>query len=131
MKTTFGSRLELVLGVGSASDSPAPVGSLPNGIAVTDVVKWTRLLEPTVVPVLSGESSGGTGKSPVLPRNDFSNTRQSLARPALLLSFALFVFAVAAHADDWPMFGRDKTRNPVSPEMNHKLFLWTAPLKKD
>src|SRR5262245_60816273 len=37
---------------------------------------------------------------------------------ALFLSSALCVFAVAAHADDWPMFGRDKTRNAVSPEKN-------------
>src|SRR5262245_50731951 len=40
------------------------------------------------------------------------------AWPALLLSSALFVFAVAASAEDWPMFGRDKTRNSVSPENN-------------
>ncbi len=52
------------------------------------------------------------------------------------------VIGSAAHADDWPMFGRDQSRNAVSPEKNPPTFwqiedsesgkskniLWTAPL---
>lgn len=33
-------------------------------------------------------------------------------------AFALLYLSSAASADDWPMFGRDKTRNSVSPEKN-------------
>jgi len=36
------------------------------------------------------------------------------------VNFLVMVMSVglSLHADDWPMFGRDKTRNPVSPEKN-------------
>src|SRR5437867_1284121 len=43
---------------------------------------------------------------------------QLSVRPTFLISFALVVSAVTASAEDWPMFGRDKTRNAVSPEKN-------------
>jgi outer membrane protein assembly factor BamB len=38
------------------------------------------------------------------------------ARPSVWL--ALIIFAANVSAEDWPMFGRDKTRNSVSPEKN-------------
>jgi outer membrane protein assembly factor BamB/precorrin-6B methylase 2 len=41
--------------------------------------------------------------------------RARLLIVALVLSFAA---AECARADDWPMYGRDATRNPVSPEKN-------------
>jgi outer membrane protein assembly factor BamB len=54
-----------------------------------------------------------------------------------LLSFALLLGASATCAADWPMLGRDQTRNPVSPEKNPPLdwdvqsgrnIKWKAPL---
>ena len=33
----------------------------------------------------------------------------------------LLVLSTLAAADDWPMLGRDKTRNAVSPEKNPRL----------
>src|SRR5262245_34689086 len=36
----------------------------------------------------------------------------------LLASIVLVVFSVTASAADWPMLGRDQTRNAVSPEKN-------------
>ena len=35
----------------------------------------------------------------------------------IVVSYGLFAFSLAS-ADDWPMFGREKTRNAVSPETN-------------
>jgi len=60
--------------MGSAGDSPAPVGDPPTGIAESNLAKRLSSLARTVAPVPSGESSDGTGGSPVLPRNDFSDT---------------------------------------------------------
>jgi outer membrane protein assembly factor BamB len=36
----------------------------------------------------------------------------------LFLPFAFIISIIGATAEDWPMFGRDKTRNAVSPEKN-------------
>src|SRR6185503_18324656 len=49
----------------SAGDSPAPVGDSPTGRAVRPLSEGPSLLARRVA---SGESSDGTGGSPVLPR---------------------------------------------------------------
>jgi hypothetical protein len=44
---------------------------------------------------------------------------------------ALILFlATSAHSADWPMFGRDPTRNAVSPEKNPPVF-WQIERSKD
>ncbi len=63
-----------VLKLGGASDPPAPVGDPPTGIAASNFAKRRSALARTVAPVPSGESPDGTGGSPVLPANHFSNT---------------------------------------------------------
>src|SRR5205814_10492516 len=55
-------------------DPPAPVGDPPTGTAARNVAKRRSPLARTVAPVPSGESPDGTGGSPVLPANHFSNT---------------------------------------------------------
>ena len=65
---------ERVLEMGSAGDSPAPVRDPPTGSAERNDAKRPCPLARTVSPVPSGESPDGTGGSPVLPKNDFSNT---------------------------------------------------------
>src|SRR5437867_9710716 len=59
--------------MGGAGDSPAPVGDPPTGTAASNVAKRPCSLARTVAPVPSGESPDGTGGSPVLPANHFSN----------------------------------------------------------
>lgn len=49
-----------------------------------------------------------------------SNGRRRRKVSALLFT-ALFLPFVVLQADDWPMLGRDFTRNPVSPEKNPPL----------
>jgi len=53
--------------MGGAGDSPAPVGDPPTGTAARQVVKEDSSLARTVASVPSGESTDGTGGSPVLP----------------------------------------------------------------
>src|SRR5438093_2203549 len=76
MKTIFSATplLERVLKLGGAGDSPAPVGDPPTGTALSHVAKRPSSKARSVAPVPSGESPDGTGGSPVLPANHFSNT---------------------------------------------------------
>src|SRR3979490_2803707 len=47
------------------------------------------------------------------------NNPQSFQRGARCALLAVVLLAaVLLRAEDWPMLGRDKTRNPVSPEKN-------------
>src|SRR2546426_2453473 len=59
--------------MGSAGDSPAPVGDPPTGTAEAYLVKRPASLARTATPVPSSGSPDGTGGSPVLPGEDFSN----------------------------------------------------------
>jgi|SRR6185369_12518139 len=60
--------------MGGAGDPPAPVGDPPTGTGARNVAKRPCRLARIVAPVPSGESPYGTGESPVLPANQFSNT---------------------------------------------------------
>src|SRR5881397_178725 len=60
--------------MGGAGDPPAPVGDPPTGTAASNVAKRRSPLARTVARGPSGESPDGTGGSPVLPANHFSNT---------------------------------------------------------
>src|SRR6266446_9356710 len=60
--------------MGSAGDSPAPVGDPPTGTAQIHVANRPFSLPRTVVSVPSGGSPDDTGGSPVLPGNQFPNT---------------------------------------------------------
>jgi len=60
--------------MGSAGDSPAPVGDPPTGTVERTLAKRASSSIWVVVLVPSGESPDGTGESPVLPGNEFSNT---------------------------------------------------------
>ncbi|WP_020475992.1 outer membrane protein assembly factor BamB family protein [Zavarzinella formosa] len=53
---------------------------------------------------------------------------QSAVRP-LILALVLFALPASVPAEDWPQFGRDKSRNAVSPEKNPPTW-WEYP-KKD
>ena len=64
--------------MGSAGDSPAPVGDTPTGTVERIVSRRPSLLPGTVAPVPSGESPDGTGESPVLPRSEFSDRLRRL-----------------------------------------------------
>src|SRR5437773_3254807 len=69
--------------MGSAGDSPAPVGPSsvagllrrvddpPTGTAENNLRESPSLLARTVAPIPSGESPDGTGGSPVLPKTIF------------------------------------------------------------
>src|SRR5437762_13241398 len=59
--------MERDLKLGSAGDSPAPVGDPPTGTAEACLVNRLSLAR-AVTPVPSGGSPDGTGGSPVLPR---------------------------------------------------------------
>src|SRR6266576_2903705 len=61
--------------MGGAGEPPAPVGDPPTGNAASNVAKRPCPLVRAVAPIPSGESPDGTGGSPVLPANHFSNTR--------------------------------------------------------
>ena len=74
--------LEPVLKMGGAGDPPAPVGDPPTGTGASNVAKRPCPLARIVAPVSSGESPDGTGGSPVLPVNHFSNTPSAVARSA-------------------------------------------------
>ena len=63
-----------VLKLGGAGDPPAPVGDPPTGTGASNVAKSAYPLARIVALVPSGESPDGTGGSPVLPANHFSNT---------------------------------------------------------
>src|SRR2546428_5081456 len=80
--------LERVLKMGSAGDSPAPVGDPPTGTALSHVARRPFSLPRTVVSVPSGGSPDGTGGSAVLTGKYFSNTR--LARRRAKYSRAAF-----------------------------------------
>ena len=60
--------------MGSAGDSPARVGDPPTGMAKRQREKRVLPLIRPAVFVPSGGSPDGTGESPVLPENDFSDT---------------------------------------------------------
>src|SRR6266542_3873174 len=45
----------------------------------------------------------------------------------LVLILTTLIAATNVHADDWPLLGRDKTRNPVSAEKNPPLW-WQVPI---
>src|SRR5271155_3698688 len=51
-------------------------------------------------------------------------------KPALALLVALSFLPACARADDWPMFGRDQTRNLVSREKNPPTA-WQVEVKDD
>ncbi len=82
--------LELVLKMGGAGDSPAPVGDPPTGTAASNIAKRRSPLARTGAPVPSGESPDGTGGSPVLPANHFSNTLLLIRLGAHLFFFRVF-----------------------------------------
>ena len=65
--------------MGSAGDSPAPVGDPPTGMAKRHREKGVLPLIRPAVSVPSGVSPDGTGESPVLPENDFSDTLLKLS----------------------------------------------------
>jgi len=65
--------LERVRKLGSAGDSPAPVGDPPTGSAEGRLSERPSLLTPSIAVVPSGESPDGTGGSPVLPWIEFSD----------------------------------------------------------
>src|SRR6266498_3075704 len=92
-------RLERVLKLGSAGDSPAPVGDPPTGTAEGSLVKRLSLARD-VIPVPSGGSPDGTGGSPVLPTEDFSLAVRPIRHPVLdRLCLALGLLAALAAAD--------------------------------
>ena len=72
------SSLERVLKIGSAGDSPAPVGDPPTGTAESNLGESASLLARTVAPIPSGESPDGTGGSPVLPKTIFQIRSKSI-----------------------------------------------------
>ena len=67
--------LERVLKTGSAGDSPAPVGDPPTGTTLSHNAKKLFSSPRTIVSVPSGGLPDGTGRLPVLPGNQFPNTR--------------------------------------------------------
>ena len=71
---------ERVLNMGSAGDSPAPVGDSPTGTAPSHVANRPFSLPRTVVSVPSGGSPDGTGGSPVLPETIFQTRSQAKCR---------------------------------------------------
>ena len=66
--------------MGSAGDSPAPVGDPPTGIAESTDVKRPSPLVQTVASVPSGESPDGTGESPVPPKIALSKNLRASVR---------------------------------------------------
>ena len=60
--------------MGSAADSPAPVGDPPTGTAKSSVVKGPSPLIQTAASVSAGESLDSTGGSLVPLKNGFPNT---------------------------------------------------------
>ena len=66
--------------MGSAGDSPAPVGDPPTGTAERDIAKRPCPFAQTAALVPSGESPDGTGGSPVLPRLGQPATSRSQLR---------------------------------------------------
>ena len=92
------SRSERVFKMGSAGDSPAPVGDPPTGTAERNDAKRPCPLARTVAPVPSGESPDGTGGSPVLPENDFSNT-----------------LSISGHVNEFGCMHRTPNHSPFSP----------------
>ena len=69
--------LEPVYKMGSAGDSPAPVGDPPNGTTAAIGAKGALALASDALPIPSGESPDGTGWQPVPPMTDFF--RQALS----------------------------------------------------
>jgi len=63
----FESTLRACVKMGSAGDSPAPVGNLPTGMAERNFAKGPSSFIRIVPSIPSGESPDGTGESPVLP----------------------------------------------------------------
>src|SRR5258706_563594 len=63
--------------MGRAGDSPAPVGDPPTGTAEVTIARRPSSLARGVAAVPSGESTDGTGGSPLLPQNDFFTTLHS------------------------------------------------------
>src|SRR6266550_5978461 len=63
-----------VFKMGGAGDPPDTVGDPPTRTAASNVAKRPCPLARTVAPVPSGASPDGTGGSPVLSANHFSNT---------------------------------------------------------
>src|SRR5206468_1190405 len=82
--------LEPVLKMGGAGDPPAPVGDPPTGTAASNIAMRRSPLARTVAPVPSGESPDGTGGSPVLPANHFSNTLLLIRLGAYVFFFRVF-----------------------------------------
>src|SRR5438552_9909410 len=111
-------RLEPVLKTGGADDPPAPVGDPTTGTAAGNVVKRPCPLARTVAPVPSGESPDGTGGSPVLPANHFSNT--------LLGDFLQLASAQDAIALSAPFDGVAEERQRPDPH-GQQIFDWHQP----
>lgn len=53
--------------VGSAGDSPAPLGDSPSGTGLALSYSKEVLVRAALLPIPSGGSPDGTGESPVLP----------------------------------------------------------------
>src|SRR5207249_5837135 len=70
--------LERVLKIGSAGDSPAPVGDPPTGTAESNLGESASLSARTVASIPSGESPDGTGGWPVLPKTIFQIRSKSI-----------------------------------------------------
>src|SRR4030095_7850419 len=72
-------------------------------------------LAAVVVPMCARRVSGATGERKLTQPNRTNLLAfQRMGRRALLA--AVLLTAGPLRAEDWPMLGRDKTRNPVSPE---------------
>ena len=99
-------------------DPPAAVGDPPTAIAASNVAKRLRLLPRNVAPVPSGESPDGTGGSPVLPANHFSNT--------LLGDFLQLASAQDAIALSAPFDGVAEKRQRPDPH-GQQIFDWHQP----
>ena len=60
--------------MGSAGDSPAPVGDPPTGTSLDAPSKRLSSFAGDALPVPSGESPDGTGQWPVLPKTQSPHT---------------------------------------------------------
>src|SRR5213593_2098831 len=63
--------------MGSAGDSPAPVGDPPTGTAESNLGERLSPLTRSVGSIPSGESPDGTGGSPVLPMTIFKTRTEA------------------------------------------------------
>src|SRR5438309_7453395 len=67
--------------MGSTGDSPVPVGDSPTGRVRRLLTKDPSSFPPGALPVPPGNSPGGTGQWPVLPKNEFPDTLEGFISP--------------------------------------------------